>query len=97
MGAAVEVVKSGVKDFSHNQKTVGTTAVQLAETNHAVYGVVIVPDLDADEKLYVGKTGVTASNGLLVPAGGIMVPVSDPSQLFVIASAADQTVTWMVL
>jgi hypothetical protein len=97
MSATVEVVKSGVKDFSHGQTTVGATAVKLVETSHAVYGVAIVPSVDTGQSVYVGGVGVTAATGLLVPAGGILIPVSDPSKLFVVATAADQTVTWMVL
>ena len=83
-----------------NQTVTTTTlnvAVQLttnnAPLNRGIY--LQCPSTNAG-LLYFGVTGVTTANGFGVAAGGtsVLIPVKDPSTIYVISASANQTVNW---
>jgi hypothetical protein len=85
--------------FTYGQTTVGTSQVQLTSTSYkAVFGVVLKADNDNTGSVYVGLTGLGATTGFRLKAGeGITIEVDDPSKIYVIASAAAQTVHWVAV
>lgn len=84
-----------------NQKTAPTgTAESIASSSTPVpdgFGVVVKAMKDNTDKVYVGKTGVTASTGLELNAKeSITLYVTDVQTIFVLGASADQKVCWIV-
>ena len=93
--------KETVLDFRHGQTTIGVNAVQIA--NYPVMlvrGVLLrapgVNDTTPNtDEIWVGKVGVTASNGMAIaPGESMIVPVEDMSQLYAISTAGGQILAW---
>jgi len=79
-------------DFEANQVTVGTSASALPSPSLSkVHIVIIKADDDNTDPVYVGKSGVTTSNGFRLNAGqGVSLEVSDPTTVYLISSADNQ-------
>lgn len=95
------MTKETTLEFRHGQTTVGLTAVQIANYPATLArGVLLrapgandtVPNTD---EIWIGKVGVTASNGMAIAPGETMiVPVEDMSQLYAISTAGAQVIAW---
>jgi len=92
---AVETVKISrytTTDIFHGQVDVGTSEVQLT-TETDCLSITIKADDDNTDDVYIGKTGVTTSNGFrLRPGQAITIYISDPSILYAISGTAGQKV-----
>lgn len=88
-------------------KTVGATAVQLTEQSfQAEKGILLrcpgtddtVPNTDP---VWVAQTPNVTSDSTgtggfpIAPGESVSLPVNDPSKLYVISTAAAQTIAWM--
>ena len=84
-------------DFSHNQTTVGTTAVQLTATSTPCKKGVLAKALSTNgDKVYVGKSGVTTGTGYELTAGEtVAIEVDNVNKVYAIAGAAGQVVCWI--
>jgi hypothetical protein len=99
----MEVVKetSPSKGLQFGHTTVGLTAVKLCESFRANRGVLIRCPGSSDPTpntvcVWVGGANVTTNTGMPLPPGqAIVIPIDDPSVLFLISTAADQDVAWM--
>jgi len=79
-------------DIFHGQVDVGTTEVQLT-TETDCLSITIKADDDNTDDVYIGKSGVTTSNGLrLRPGQAITIYISNPSVLYAISGTAGQKV-----
>jgi len=85
----------GRSNFVAGQTSVGLTQVQLP--NNPVYMSVTVKANNANSgTVYVGLTGVTTSTGFELGAGeSVSLPVDNTNRIFVIASAASQTISYV--
>lgn len=83
--------------FAQAQTSVGTSAVQLA-SNTATKGVLVKAKNANTGIVYVGNSSdVTTSTGFELGAGEkVFVQVDDSNKIYCIASAASQSVTFMV-
>jgi len=95
VSGAVETVKISrytTTDIFHGQVDVGTSEVQLT-TETDCLSITIKADDDNTDDVYIGKTGVTTSNGFrLRPGQAITIYISDPSILYAISGTAGQKV-----
>jgi hypothetical protein len=78
---------------------IDTTAEKLTDLSVTVRKYVYVKaDAGNAGVVYVGKAGVSASNGYPLAAGeDVKIPVDDPSKIYVIGSQADQGVKWLAV
>jgi len=92
---AVETVKISrytTTDIFHGQVDVGTSEVQLT-TETDCLSITIKADDDNTDDIYIGKTGVTTTNGFrLRPGQAITIYISNPSILYAISGTAGQKV-----
>jgi len=92
---AVETVKISrytTTDIFHGQVDVGTSEVQLT-TETDCLSITIKADDDNTDDVYIGKSGVTTSNGFrLRPGQAITIYISNPSILYAISGTAGQKV-----
>ena len=92
---AVETVKISrytTTDIFHGQVDVGTSEVQLT-TETDCLSITIKADDDNTDDVYIGKTGVTTTNGFrLRPGQAITLYISDPSILYAISGSTGQKV-----
>ena len=95
VSGAVETVKISrytTTDIFHAQVDVGTTEVQLT-TETDCLSITIKADDDNTDDIYIGKSGVTTSNGFrLRPGQAITIFISNPSVLYAISGTAGQKV-----
>ena len=84
-------------DFSHNQQTVGTTAVQLtAASTPCTEGVLVKALTTNGDLVYVGKSGVTTGTGYELTAGEtVTIETDNANKVYCIAGAAGQKVCWI--
>jgi len=94
-------------ELRNGHKTVGTSAVQLTPQSFKAEKGILIRSPGADDPtpntavVWVAQTpNVTAdstgSGGYpLAPGESVSLPVNDPSKLYVISTAADQTIAWM--
>lgn len=77
----------------------GTTPVHLAQVTPGP-GQLIVTPVGGSTSVLIGLgTGLTASNGIPVPAGGLSIPLfagGGPSQLYAITTAGTVSVSWLI-
>lgn len=94
--------------FEHgSNSSVTSSASQLTTTSYrAKSGVLVTVDVDNTETVYVGKSDVTAgtadaTDGLPLLLGGgvsaVVVPILDPSEIYVIAPSGTQKVYWFLV
>jgi hypothetical protein len=83
---------------------VGTSAVQLTTASApAVRGVLLIPAAANAGNVYFGGAATItanvadASDGCQVPASGVLVPVANATQVYVVADAVGQVVFWTAL
>lgn len=104
----MEVVKetSPSKGLQFGHTSVGVTAVKLCESFRANRGVLLRTPGSADPTpntvcVWVGpspnvKADSSPQGGMPLPPGqAIVIPIDDPSQLYLISTSADQDVAWM--
>ncbi len=108
---SVEIGKETAKTnkLYHGHTKAGLTAVPLCLDFGTHKGILVraagpleLSDEDAGNEaaVWIGGAGVTAdlseTGGIpLMPGRSIVIPVDDPSGLFIISSAVDQDVAWM--
>lgn len=75
------------------------TAEQLTDLSVPVRKYVLVKANAANTgDVYVGRAGVSASNGYPLDAGEeVKIPIDDPSKIYVIGSADNQGVKWLAV
>ncbi len=86
--------------FLTGQRTVGTTVVSLVATaTPATRGVQLKASASNTGTIYVGHTAsVSSSNGLSMAAGeGVLLKVDDAQKIFLVSTAADQVVEYLVV
>jgi hypothetical protein len=94
-------------ELRNGHKAVGVTAVQLTpQSFQAEKGILIrAPGTDDPTPntvpVWIAQTDTvtadsTGSGGYpLAPGESLSLPVNDPSKIYIISSAADQTIAWM--
>lgn len=105
----MNVIKETVSTVRNGHATVGTARSQLTTESIIALKGVLVRAPGADDPaantapIWIGGAGVTANNAAttggipILPGAGLMIPVEDPSKLYVISTSADQDLAWMVL
>lgn len=92
---------SPANNLAHGCKTVGTAAVSLCNRFKTNRGVLVRADDGNSAKVWIGGRAVTpntdeGTGGLPLPAGqAIVIPIDDPSQLYVVSTSNGQHVAWM--
>lgn len=87
-------------EFKTGVVTIGVTAAKLLNSGHRAYSYVLLEaDAANGNDVYVGHDGsVSASNGWRLDAGqNVMIPINDPSKIWIIGGAADQKVKWLLV
>lgn len=88
----VKISRYTTTDIFHGQVDVGTTEVQLT-TETDCLSITIKADDDNTDDVYIGKSGVTTSNGFrLRPGQAITIYISNPSILYAISGSTGQKV-----
>jgi hypothetical protein len=105
----VQIDKETVSDLYHGVTVVGTQRTFLTDKAPKAYkGVLLRCPGSTDDgggnsvSVYVGGRGVTAdknaSGGIpITPGTAMFVPIEDASRLFVIATANNQHIAWMLV
>jgi hypothetical protein len=100
-----EAISGQLLQYGHT--VVGTTAVRLCHSFKAYSGVLVRCPLVAEYEgvqntvaVFIGGPAVTAdtssTGGMpILPGSSVVIPIADPSELWVIASAPAQDVAWM--
>ena len=84
----IEVGREVSDDFEVGQVTISSTPVQLTKIDRANRGVFLKVHSGEAATAYVGKDDqVGSANGYEVPNTGVMIPISDPSKLYVVTDA----------
>lgn len=86
--------------FVTGQRTVGTSAVALVTSKvAATRGVQVKAAATNAGTVYVGRdANVTAASGFGLAAGeGLLIKVDDAAKVFLVATAASQTVEYLVV
>lgn len=86
--------------FLTGQRTVGTTVVGLVATvTSATRGVQLKASASNSGTVYVGhSSSASSSNGLSLAAGeGLLLKVDDAQKIFLVSTAADQVVEYLVV
>lgn len=99
----MEVVKetSPSKGLQYGHTVVGVTPVQLCVSFRTTRGILLRCPGSSDPTpntvcVWVGDSRVTVGTGMPLPPGqAIIIPIDDPSQLYLISTAASQDVAWM--
>lgn len=112
MGEVHKLTTTG-KSLYHGVTPVGTSPVRVCpnlETNQGI--MVRAPgsaDVDADSQsigntglVYIGDSRVTADHSAaggfpILPGTAVVIPIKDPSELWVVATKPDQVVQWIGL
>ena len=85
-----------MKSYQANTGTVGTTAAQLvAVKDQPAHKGVVIKNLHATQKLYIGRSNVTAVLGYELGFNEeLKLELKDPADIFVLGSGADTDYTW---
>ena len=75
----------------------GTAAVMTSSTANATKGVVIIPAAANTGIIEAGLVGVTYGTGVVVPSSGLTIPIEDAGLIYLIASAASQDYSYMII
>jgi len=94
----VRVAKQTQQKLQTGQGTAGVAAAALTDNPWpANYGI-FIRNHDGANAVYVGNSGVTASNGFRLDAGdNIWIPVADPREIYVIRATADVDYSFLVV
>ena len=94
---------AAVPSFATGRKSsIGTSAAQVTSSTHVSRGVQIIADSTNAVKVYVGISTVTAdsadgTDGFPLAAGeSVVVPVSDPSLIYVIAPSGSSSKVFFI-
>ena len=89
---------AAVPNFLTGRKSsIGTTALQLTTTSHVSRGVQVIADSTNSVKVYVGLSTVTGTDGFPLAAGeSIVIPVSDPSTVYVRAPSGTSSKVFFI-
>ena len=94
---------AAVPSFATGRKSsIGTSALQVTSSTHVSRGVQIIADSTNAVKVYVGLSTVTAdsadgTDGFPLAAGeSVVVPVSDPSLIYVIAPSGSSSKVFFI-
>jgi hypothetical protein len=93
----------GVKPLNGTQITATTTAAALAASTapparFAMQGIIVQSIAANTQKVYVGGSGVTATTGIELAAGGsVTLPVFDPRDIYVISASGSQEVHYLIV
>lgn len=80
------------------QGTIGETATVMASSTHnATRGVLIIPAATNAGTIYAGLAAVSTATGVVVPAAGLTIPIGRAANIYLIASAADQDYSYMIV
>lgn len=106
----MEITKESTREFRHGWQTVGVDRVQITPLQLTPYkGILLTcPGTQYDEvgnskPVWVGSAKVTANEdpgtgGLpIVPGSSMFIPLDKPDDLYVVSSAADQKIAWMIV
>ena len=91
------IYKDVAQDFATGQGTAGTSPAALSATHAASRGVTIIPASGNAGTIYAGIAGVTTSDGVVVPSAGLTIPVEDPANIYLIASASGQDYSYVIV
>lgn len=75
----------------------GTAAVIVATNVIATRGVLIIPAAANSGIIEAGLVGVTYGAGVVVPASGLTIPIENAGLIYLIASAAGQKYSYMII
>ncbi len=86
-----------MKSFQANTGSVGTTAAKLVAVKAtAAHKGVIIKNLHATQKLYIGLSSVTAVLGYELGVNEeLKLELKDPADIWVLGSGATTTYTWL--
>lgn len=110
MTRTVDIANEVVAEFLHGWVDVGTSEVQVAPNVPAeVHKGILVrapgstDDVPNTAVVYVGHAGVTANDEVatggwpLAPGNSVNIPISDPSELFVISGSVSQHLAYRIM
>lgn len=105
MSNPVKVFEDVAAQFVHGQKVIGATAGQLSTMDHpTMKGVQLRAHPDNTGLVYIGShPGVTAdsavaTDGFPLEAGDqLFIPIDNVNKIFVVGSAADQGIFWLLI
>lgn len=106
----MEITKETIEVFGHGHAVVGTSPTKLVTYSvAALKGVLLRCPGSADpsgntDPVWVGNgPNVTANSNVqnggmpLLPGSAMFIPLDDPSKLWVISTAVDQDIAWMIV
>ncbi len=94
-------------ELNHGHTVVGATAVQLTTQDNKLLKGLLIRAPGSDDPtpntnfIWIGLASVTANSNVgtggmpLSPGESLVLPVDDPSKVFVISDTASQEVAWM--
>jgi hypothetical protein len=100
--AEATIVGAGVGSLQitgNAQLAITGTAQQLSATSKRYARLFLFPGSNNSADVYVGKSGVTTSTGILVPDMAMMPPLEnvDISEVYAVGTAGSDTLTWIGL
>lgn len=105
----MQIDKETVNELTNGHTTVGTTKAKLVDLELNAYkGILLRCPGSADpgggnsDPVWVGGAGVTADSAAtggmpILPGSSMFVPLERANLLYVISTAADQDIAWMVI
>lgn len=106
----MDIAKESVERFGHGHTIVGATPVQLTTLGLAAYkGILLRCPGEADptgntDPVWVGNSptvtadSTPATGGMpILPGSAMFIPIDSPTRLWVVSSASDQDIAWMLV
>lgn len=96
----MDIQVESVAEFKTGHGTVGTSAAQVSDLAfRATKYVKIKADLGNTDNVFIGHdASVTASTGYFLDAGEeVEIPIDSLDKVWIIADAADQGYSWLVI
>jgi hypothetical protein len=99
MAGYVSIAKESVESFKVGQGSVGAAKAAITTANTpALKYVEIKADLTNTNNVFVGDLNVTTANGYFLDAGEMVrIPIDNLDKIWVIADAAAQGFSWLVV
>jgi hypothetical protein len=92
---SLSTIQASSTSIVTGQAAVTTTAAQLASTATYKNGIKLTNLSTSASPLFYGPSGVTATTGDELPAGqSVVLPVSDPSLIYVITASSTATASF---
>lgn len=91
--------KEAIEEFRAGNGTVGVTSQQLGNPHAVTMFVAVKADVGNSNDIFVGDSGVSATNGFRLDAGEVTpsIPIDDVGKVFVIGGAASQGYSWIAV